>query len=141
MSAWTATASVSEEQREYTRALLSAIGRELYVDDEKKLDMVTAVSGSGPAYVFMFIEALIDGAVAVGLPRPTAEELALQTVYGSALYAQESPRSAADLRAMVTSPAGTTAAGLIELEKGAFRASLIECVRAAYQRAVELGKS
>lgn len=141
MSAWTATPSVSEEQREFARALLSAIGREMYVEDETKLDMVTAVSGSGPAYVFLFIEALVEGAVAVGLPRAAAEELVLQTLYGSALYARESGRSASDLRAMVTSPAGTTAAGLLELEKGAFRASVIECVRAAHRRAVELGQA
>jgi len=141
MSAWTATAAVSAEQREFARELLTSFGRELYVDDEKKLDMVTAVSGSGPAYVFMFMEALIEGAVAVGLPRAAAEELVLQTVYGSALYAQQSERSAAELRAMVTSPAGTTAAGLLELEKGAFRATVIECVRAAHQRATELGKA
>ena len=141
MSVWTATAAVSDEQREFTRELLSAIGRELYIDDEKKLDMVTAVSGSGPAYVFMFIEALVEGAVAVGLPRASAEELVIQTLYGSALYAQASERSPAELRAMVTSPAGTTAAGLLELEKGAFRASVIECVRAAHRRAVELGQA
>ncbi len=140
ISGWTATASVSDEQRDYTRALLSAIGREIYFDDEKKLDMVTAVSGSGPAYVFLFMEALIEGAVAVGLPRGAAEELVSQTVYGAALYARESGRTPADLRAAVTSPAGTTAAGLLELEKGAFRASIIECVRAAHARAVELGK-
>ncbi len=141
MSAWTATEAVSADQREFTRTLLSAIGRELYVDDEKKIDMVTAVSGSGPAYVFLFIEAMVEGAVTVGLPRAAAEELVLQTLYGSALYAQESGRSAADLRAAVTSPAGTTAAGLLELEKGAFRAAVIECVRAAHERAVELGKA
>ena len=141
MSAWTATAEVTEEQRDFTRNLLGAIGRELSVDDEKKIDMVTAVSGSGPAYVFLFVEAMVEGAVAVGLPRAAAEELVLQTLYGSALYAQESGRSPADLRAAVTSPAGTTAAGLIELEKGAFRAAVIECVRAAHQRAVELGKA
>lgn len=141
MSAWTATREVSEAQRQFTKSLLAAIGREIYVDDEKKIDMVTAVSGSGPAYVFMFIEALVDGAVGIGLPRAAAEELVLQTLYGSALYAQQSERSAAELRAMVTSPAGTTAAGLLELEKGAFRATVIECVRAAHQRAVELGKA
>jgi pyrroline-5-carboxylate reductase len=89
--------------------------------------------------VFLFIEALIEGAVAVGLPRAQAEELVLQTVAGSAQYAQESGKSAAELRAMVTSPAGTTAAGLLELEKGALRASVIEAVRAAFARAVELG--
>lgn len=141
MSAWTATPEVSAAQRDFVKSLLAAIGTELYVDDEKKIDMVTAVSGSGPAYVFMFIEALVDGAVAIGLPRSAAEELVLQTLVGSSLYAKQSERSPAELRAMVTSPAGTTAAGLIELEKGAFRATVIECVRAAHLRAMELGKA
>lgn len=141
MSGWTATATVTDEQKATVRALLGAIGSEIYFEDEKKLDMVTAVSGSGPAYVFLFIEAMIEGAVSVGLPRAAAEEMVLQTLYGSALYARESGKSAAELRAMVTSPAGTTAAGLLELEKGAFRASLIECIRAAHQRAIELGNA
>ncbi|HMS59189.1 MAG TPA: pyrroline-5-carboxylate reductase [Tepidiformaceae bacterium] len=139
MSVWTATPAVSPEQRELTRGLLCAIGRDLYVEDEKKLDMATAVSGSGPGYVFLFIEALIEGGVAVGLTRAEAAEMVLQTVYGSAVYAQESGRNAAELRGLVTSPAGTTAAGLLELEKGAVRASIIEAVQAAHRRAVELG--
>ncbi len=141
MSVWTATAEVSPEQRELARGLLAAIGREMYVDDEKKIDMATAVSGSGPGYVFLFIEALIDGAVSIGLTRAQASELVLQTVYGSAIYAQETGRSAAELRGNVTSPAGTTAAGLFELEKGAMRASIINCVQAAHRRARELGGS
>jgi pyrroline-5-carboxylate reductase len=139
MSVWTATPTVTEEQREVARGLLSAIGRELYVDDEKKLDMATAVNGSGPAYVFMFMEAFVEGAVYIGLTRAQAEEMVLQTVFGAAVYARESGQSPAELRAMVTSPAGTTAAGLLELEKAGFRAGLIECVRAAHQRAKELG--
>jgi pyrroline-5-carboxylate reductase len=139
MSVWTATPAVSPEQHELTRVLLGAIGREIYVDEEKKVDMATAVSGSGPGYVFLFIEAMIEGAVLIGLTRAQAEEMVLQTVYGSAVFAQESGRTAADLRALVTSPAGTTAAGLLELEKGAVRASIIEAIRAAYQRAGELG--
>lgn len=140
MSVWTATPSVTAEQRDLTRGLLGSIGREIYVDDENKVDMATAVSGSGPGYVFLVIEALIEGAVSIGLTRAQASEMVLQTVYGSAVFAQESGRSAADLRALVTSPAGTTAAGLLELERGAVRASIIECVRAAYRRAGELGE-
>ena len=139
MSVWTASPSVNQTQRDLAQALLASIGRELYIDDEKKLDMVTAVGGSGPAYVFLFIEAMIDGAVSIGLSRAQAEEIVLQTVYGSAVYARESGRSAADLRAMVTSPAGTTAAGLLELERGGVRAAIIECIQAAHERAVELG--
>lgn len=141
MSAWTATPEVTPEQRAFVGRLLGVIGRELYFDDEKKLDMATAVSGSGPAYVFLFIEALVEGAVAAGLPRAAAEEMVLQTVLGSAQYALQSGKSAADLRAQVTSPAGTTAAGLHALESRAFRAAVIECVRAAHQRAIELGKA
>lgn len=140
MSVWTATDSVTAEQRDLTRGLLGAIGREMYVEDEGRLDMATAVSGSGPGYVFLFIEAMIEGAVAIGLTRAQAEETVLQTFYGAAIYAQESGRSAAELRALVTSPAGTTAAGLFELEKGGVRAAVIECVRAAYRRAQELGE-
>ncbi len=140
MSVWTATPSVSPAQRELARGLLGSIGRELYVDDEKKLDMATAVSGSGPGYVFLFIEAMIEGAVLIGLTRKQAEEMVLQTFYGSAVFAQESGRTAADLRAMVTSPAGTTAAGLLELEKSGARAAIIECIQAAHQRARELGE-
>lgn len=141
MSAWTATSAVSDDQKAIVRELLGAIGHQLYFEDEKKLDMATAVSGSGPAYVFLFMEAMIEGAVLIGLPRAAAEEMVVETLLGSALYARESGKSAAELRAMVTSPAGTTAAGLLELEKGAFRASIIECVRAAHQRAIELGNS
>lgn len=139
MSVWTATMGVLPEQRELARNLLAAIGREIYVEDEKKLDMATAVSGSGPAYVFLFIEAMVEGAVAVGLTRAQAEEMVLQTVYGSAVYAQAAGRPASELRAMVTSPAGTTAAALHELEKGGFRASVGEAIRAAHRRAIELG--
>lgn len=139
MSAWTATPAVTEEQQALVRRLLGALGRELHVADEKKIDMATAVSGSGPAYVYLFIEAMVEGAVAIGLPRAQAEELVLQTVYGAAVYARESGKTAADLRAMVTSPAGTTAAALREMEKGALRATVGEAIRAAHQRAIELG--
>jgi pyrroline-5-carboxylate reductase len=140
VSAWTATASVDEGQRETVRRLLQAIGREIYVESEAKIDMATALSGSGPAYVFLFIESLIEAGVSLGLTRAQAETLAVQTVAGSGRYAQASSQSAADLRAAVTSPGGTTAAGLLEMEKGAFRATVIEGVRAAYDRAVELGR-
>jgi pyrroline-5-carboxylate reductase len=139
MSVWTATAQVTEEQRQSVRGLLAAIGRERYVAEEKKIDMATALSGSGPAYVFMFVEAMVEGGVLIGLSRAEAEEMALQTVYGSALYALKSGQPAGVLRGQVTSPAGTTAAGLLELERGSLRASVIEAVRAAHDRAIELG--
>jgi pyrroline-5-carboxylate reductase len=139
MSVWTATTAVDGAQRELTHQLLGAIGRDLYVEDESKVDMATALSGSGPAYVFLFLEAMIEGGVSIGLTRAQAEEMALQTVLGSALYAQSTNTSAADLRARVTSPAGTTAAGLLEMERGAVRATVIDGIRAAYERALELG--
>lgn len=140
MSVWTATPSVTDEQLALARSLLSAIGRESYVDDEAKVDMATAVSGSGPGYVYLFIEAMVEGAVAIGLPRAQAEQMVLQTVYGAAVYALESGRSAAVLRGNVTSPAGTTAAGLLELERAGIRAAMIDGIRAAYDRARELGQ-
>lgn len=139
MSVWTATSTVTPEQRELTHNLLGSIGRDIYVEDESKVDMATALSASGPAYVFLFLEAMIEGGVAIGLTRAQAEEMATQTVLGSALYAQSSNASPADLRARVTSPAGTTAAGLLEMERGALRATVIDGIRAAYERAVELG--
>ena len=140
MSAWVATPAVSAEQRQLARSLLGAIGRELEVESETKLDMATAVGGSGPAYAFLFIEAMIEGAVAVGLTRAQAEEMVLQTVYGAAAYARESGRPAAELRAMVTSPAGTTAAALSELERAAFRSAIGAAIEAAFRRAQELGQ-
>ena len=139
MSVWTATPSVTAEQRQLTHNLLGSIGRDLYVDDEARLDMATALSGSGPAYVFLFLEAMIEGGVSIGLTRAQAEEMALQTMLGSALYARQSGLPPAELRARVTSPAGTTAAGLLELERGAVRAAIIECIQAAHERAIELG--
>lgn len=141
MTVWTATPDVSDEQREAARGLLQAVGREIYADKEERLDMATAVSGSGPAYVFLFIEALVEGAVAVGLARDEAEEMVIQTVLGAALFARESGRSPAELRGMVTSPAGTTAAGLLELERASLRAAAVECIRAAHRRSIELGNA
>lgn len=141
MSAWYATSAVSAEQMEFTRGLLASFGRQLQVDDEKKIDMATALSGSGPAYVFLFLEAMVEGGVSIGLTRAQSEELALQTVLGSAKYAADSGRSAGDLRAAVTSPAGTTAAGLLAMERQAIRAAIIDGIRAAHQRAIELGQA
>ncbi len=139
MSVWTATGSVDEAQRETVRELLGAIGRELAVDDEGKLDMATALSGSGPAYVFLFIEALIDAGVAIGLTAEEAEAMTLQTLAGSAAYAQVSDFPPAVLREQVTSKGGTTAAGLQELERGEFRALIEACVQSACERSRELG--
>jgi len=140
MSAWTATPEVTGQQKEWAGAILGAMGREIYVDDEKYIDMVTAVSGSGPAYVFLFIEALVDAAVHIGLSRATAQELVLQTILGSGHFLQKSGKEPAELRRMVTSPGGTTAEALAQLEKGKFNELIKQAIIAAYSKAKKLGR-
>jgi pyrroline-5-carboxylate reductase len=139
MSVWTATGAVNEEQRGWVRKLLQSVGREVEVPDEKYIDMATALSGSGPAYFFLVIEALIDAGVHIGLPRELAQELVLQTAAGSAIAVRETGRHPAALRNAVTSPGGTTAAALRELEGAGVRAAFLEAVIAAHQRSQELG--
>ncbi|MFC1978463.1 pyrroline-5-carboxylate reductase [Chloroflexota bacterium] len=139
MSVWTATAGVSAEQKRLAEAILDTLGKQIYFEDEKYIDMATAVSGSGPAYIYLIIEALIDAAVHIGLPRQQAEEMILQTVLGSALFLQKSGRHPAELRSMVTSPGGTTAEGLFKLEKGKLRATITKAVMASYKKAKKLG--
>ena len=139
MSVWTAAASVSDAGREAVARLLRALGREVRVGDEKYLDLATAVSGSGPGFVFLFLEAFIDAAVHIGLRRELAEELAVQTLLGSVCLAREMGKHPAELRNMVTSPGGTTAAGLRVLEEAGLRGAVIDAVEAAYERAKELG--
>ena len=119
--------------------ILSSFGIALAVE-EKYLDAVTGLSGSGPAYVFLFMEALADGGVQAGLPREVALKLALQTVYGSARMALESGKHLGELRDEVTSPGGTTIAGLYALEQRAFRGAIMEAVVSATRRSQELGK-
>ena len=140
ISVWTATDAVRQHQKEMAQTILAALGKEIYVDDEKYIDMATAVSGSGPAYIFVILEALIDAAVHIGMPRATASELVFQTVLGSTLFAQASDKHLAELKNMVTSPGGTTAEGLLELEDGRLRAILTQAVVAAYEKAQVLGK-
>ena len=135
---WTASAETTADQRAQAQALFQAAGLELAVPDEHYLDMATAVNGSGPGFVFLLLEALIDGAVRVGLPRDTAAALIIQTVKGSALMAQNQEQHLAELRNLVTSPGGTTAAGLQALEAGGVRAALQDAVMAAYRRSQEL---
>jgi pyrroline-5-carboxylate reductase len=139
MTVWTATAAVESPARESVRQLLSVLGEEVAVDDEKYIDMATAVSGSGPAYVFLLIEALVDAAVEIGLDREMATRMVLQTVKGSSLYAEDSGTDAATLRDQVTSRGGTTEAALRELEDAGVRAAFARAVGAAYDRAKELG--
>ncbi|MGV1098689.1 pyrroline-5-carboxylate reductase [Thiovibrio sp. JS02] len=129
---------VSDEDMAVAKSIFEAVGTSVVLD-ESYLDAVTGLSGSGPAYVFTFIEALTDAGVKVGLARPVAEALVMQTVLGSVVLAMETREHPAALRAMVTSPGGTTIAGLHELEKGALRATLMNAVEAATNRSGELG--
>jgi len=138
MTAWTSSSKLSQAHQEATKAILGSLGKEIYLSEEKYIDMATAVSGSGPAYVFLFIEAFIDAAVHVGLSRQVANELVLQTVLGSAQLAVESGKHPAELRNMVTSPGGTTAEGLLSLEKGGMRALLTQAVIEAHQKSIRL---
>jgi pyrroline-5-carboxylate reductase len=140
MSVWTATGSVTETQRDRAGAILRSLGREVYVPVEHYLDAATAMNGSGPAYVFLFLEAFIDAGVHIGFSRPVAQELAIQTMLGSVIMARESGQHPAELRNLVTSPAGTTAAALFELEAGGLRASVLKAVVAAFERSKELGR-
>jgi len=139
MTVWTATDAVSAAAREDVHLILGALGQELYVAEEKYVDMATAVSGSGPGFVFLTMEAMVDAAVHIGLRREMATEMVLQTVLGSARYAQTSGRHLADLRNQVTSPGGTTAEGLLALEEAGVRAAFAQAIIAAYERARQLG--
>ena len=140
MSLWFCSASVGDEMAAKAQTILKTLGDEIRVHDESYLDMGTALSASGPAYVFMFIEALIDAGVYLGMPRPMAVRLTLQTVLGSARLAQESGKHPAELRDMVASPGGTTVEGLLALEEGEFRSTVINAVLAAYEKSLVLGE-
>ncbi|TMB62417.1 MAG: pyrroline-5-carboxylate reductase [Chloroflexi bacterium] len=139
VTAWTAAAAVDRDQRDRAKAILGALGEELEVDDEGQVDMATALSGTGPTYVFLLMEALVDAGVHLGFSRRVAEELVLRTVEGSAAFARQSERHLAELRNMVTSPGGTSAAAIYELEKGTLRTVLSRAVYAAFRRTRELG--
>ena len=138
MTIWTATAETEQKQKELAKTVLGALGKEIYVTDEKYLGMATALSGSGPAYVFLFIEALVDAGVHIGLPRDMAQELVIQTILGSTHTVEKTGKHPADLRNMVTSPGGTTTEALLQLEKGRFRSLLLEAVAAAYKKTERL---
>lgn len=140
ISVWTATAEVNKQQKGWAGSILGAMGKEIYVDDEKYIDMATAVSGSGPAYVFLFVEALVDAAMHIGLPCDMAQELVLQTLLGSGHFLQKSGKQPLELRRMVTSPGGTTAEALHQLEKGKFTELVKQAVEAAYHKAKRLGE-
>jgi pyrroline-5-carboxylate reductase len=140
MTAWTATPEVNEKQEEQVRAMLGALGREMRVETERMIDMATALSATGPTYIFLVMEALVDAGVHMGFSRHVAQELVLQTMLGSVLFAQESHKHPAELRNMVTSPGGTSAEAIYQMEKGSLRTVLSKAVWAAFQRAVALGQ-
>jgi pyrroline-5-carboxylate reductase len=140
MTVWTATPEVTETQQRQMRVIFGALGRELQVEEEKMIDMATALSATGPTYTFLVMEALIDAGVHMGFSRHVAEELVLQTMLGSVLFARESQKHPAELRNMVTSPGGTSAEAIYQMEKGSLRTVLSKAVWAAYQRANSLGR-
>jgi pyrroline-5-carboxylate reductase len=142
MVVWTATPTVSETQRQQGQAILQAMGHAIYVGEEKQLDMATAINGSGPAYVFLFMEAMVDAGVRLGFSRPVARELVLQTVLGAAHFARQSGAHLTELRNKVTSPGGTTAEALYKLEEGGLRVLVYDAIQAAYEKSIALsGKS
>jgi pyrroline-5-carboxylate reductase len=140
MTAWTAGEQVSDAGREVVRAMLGALGREIHVENEHMIDMATALSATGPTYIFMMMEALVDAGVHMGFSRHVSQELVTQTMLGSVLFARESHKHPAELRNMVTSPGGTSAEAIYQMEKGSLRTVLSKAVYAAYQRAVALGR-
>jgi len=136
---WTATQDVMAAQRLNAEAIVHVMGRGIYTGYESYLDMATAVSGSGPAYTFLFIEEMIKAAEAIGMPEELAKILVLQTVVGSAEYAKATEKKLSELRDNVTSPGGTTAAAMNVLEECDFGGFIQRAVEAAYRRAQELG--
>jgi pyrroline-5-carboxylate reductase len=142
ITVWTASQHTQKNHIDMAKVILAAFGKEIYVEDENYLDMATALSGTGPAYVFLFMEAMVDAGVHLGFPRRIAEELVAQTVRGSVDYydLREEPVHLARLRNQVTSPAGTSAAALYYLEKAGFRTAISRAIWAAYVRSQELGR-
>ncbi len=139
IAVWTAAPEVTEKQRELASRILNALGEEIFVEDENYLDMATALSGTGPAYVFLFMEAMIDAGVHLGFPRRIAEQLVTATLRGSVDYYAGRKQHAASLRNEVTSPGGTSAEAIYYLEKAGFRTAISRAVWAAYERSQALG--
>jgi pyrroline-5-carboxylate reductase len=141
LTVWTTTPNVTEAQRDAARAVFQSLGKEIFLDDEKYLDMATAVSGTGPTYVFLVLEALIDAAVHLGFGRDVAHDIVIETMRGSILYAEKTGKHPAELRNMVTSPGGTSAEAIYQMEKGSLRTVLSKAVWAAYQKSCLLGET
>lgn len=140
ITVWTATAEVSDLHKQQAQAILGSLGEEVHVDEEIYLDMATALSGSGPGYVFMMMEAMIDAGVHMGFSRHVATRLVTQTMRGSVAYAEQSGKHVAELRNQVTSPGGTTAEALYHMEKGGLRTVISRGIWAAFQRSISLGQ-
>ena len=140
ITAWTCTEAVADEERRHVRELLTALGKELFVETENMIDMATSLSATGPTYIFMVMEALTDAGVHLGFSRDMAKDLVQETMLGSVKFAMESHKHPAELRNMVTSPGGTSAEAIYQMEKGTLRTVLSKAVYAAYQRAVALGE-
>jgi pyrroline-5-carboxylate reductase len=140
ITAWTCTESVSAAERANVKALLAALGKDLPVETENMIDMATSLSATGPTYVFMVMEALTDAGVHLGFSREMAKELVQETMLGSVRFAMESHKHPAELRNMVTSPGGTSADAIYQMEKGGLRTVLSKAVYSAYQKAVALGQ-
>jgi len=140
ITVWTKAADVDEAQQQTAAQIMRTLGEEIFVADEAYLDMATALSGTGPAYVFLFMEAMIDAGVHMGFPRRIAEQLVVQTLRGSTEFYVQSHGHPAELRDDVTSPGGTSAEALYYLEKAGFRTAISRAIWAAYQRGIELGK-
>jgi len=139
ITVWTKAADVDEAQHEIAAQIMQTLGEEVFVADEAYLDMATALSGTGPAYVFLFMEAMIDAGVHMGFPRRIAEQLVVQTLRGSTEFYARCHEHPAALRNDVTSPGGTSAEALYYLEKAGFRTAISRAIWAAYQRSMELG--
>ncbi|MDO9546289.1 MAG: pyrroline-5-carboxylate reductase [Pelolinea sp.] len=143
ITVWCCSAKVDETQKNITQSILNAIGQEIFVEEEEYLDKATALSGTGPAYVYLFMEAMVDAGVHLGFSRRIAEKLVTETLRGSVDYYDQNslePLHLAALRNQVTSPGGTSAEAIYYLEKAGFRTAISRAVWAAYQRSRELGQ-
>lgn len=139
ITVWTATPEVNASQKQWAASILGVMGTEIFVDEEKFLDMATAVSGSGPAYVFLFVESMVDAAVKLGFTPEVARKLVIQTLLGAGHLIQRSGKEPRELRRMVTSPGGTTAEAISVFEQAGFTDLVSKAIRAAYQKARDLG--
>jgi pyrroline-5-carboxylate reductase len=140
ITAWTSSEQVTEIQEEQVSAILEALGKVVRVENERQIDMATALSATGPTYIFLVMEALVDAGVHLGFSRHVAQQLVQQMILGSVLFAMESHKHPAELRNMVTSPGGTSAEAIYQMEKGSLRTVLSKAVWAAFQRAEALGR-